>query len=182
MAGGRPYDADKFKELIVYVADRSQDDPRFGKTKLNKILFFSDFTAYGTQGKSITGADYQHLPQGPCPHQLMPALSALKSEGAAIVRGESTYGGTQQRVIALRDPRLDNFTSQEIAVVGRVLDRLRPLTNTEVSELSHETVAWQVTAENDEIPYGAALFSSDLPSEEDLAWLREVATNRGAVA
>ena len=34
---------DKFRELILYIAQESEGDPNFGATKLNKILFFCDF-------------------------------------------------------------------------------------------------------------------------------------------
>jgi len=39
----REIDERKFKELILYVADKCSDDPDFGAVKLNKILFYSDF-------------------------------------------------------------------------------------------------------------------------------------------
>ena len=45
----------KMKELILYLAARSEDDPRFSSTKLNKLLFYCDFTAYRQLGRSITG-------------------------------------------------------------------------------------------------------------------------------
>ena len=40
----------KFRELILYVARRSEDDKYFGAVKLNKILYFSDFNAYRELG------------------------------------------------------------------------------------------------------------------------------------
>ncbi|HZQ34888.1 MAG TPA: hypothetical protein VFD32_03070 [Dehalococcoidia bacterium] len=52
----REIDSRKLGELILYVAEKSSDDPRFGATKLNNILFFSDFLAFGQLGRSITGA------------------------------------------------------------------------------------------------------------------------------
>jgi len=175
MAGSRDYDSSKLEELIVYVADCSYGDARFGKTKLNKILFFSDFEAYRQLGTSITGATYQHLPWGPAPHQMVPCLDALQRGNAVLLRGEGTFVGTQERVVALRDAKLDDFSAEEIAIVNRVIDQLRDLTNQEVSDLSHETVAWQVTADYQEIPYGAAVLSAEPPTEDDLMWLGEVA-------
>jgi hypothetical protein len=35
----------KMKELILYLASKSEDDPRFSSTKLNKLLFYCDFEA-----------------------------------------------------------------------------------------------------------------------------------------
>lgn len=60
------------KELIVYIANKLALHPKFGATKLNKILFYSDFIAYAKLGKSITGEKYQKLPLGPAPKYLLP--------------------------------------------------------------------------------------------------------------
>lgn len=179
MAGSRDYDATKFGELIVYAAEKSAGDARFGKTKLNKILFFTDFIAYQTRGRSVSGAVYQHLPMGPCPHQLLPVLNSLQYDGSVTVEGQQTFGGLQHRVVATREPDLSSFDEGEIGIVDYVLQALRPLTNAEVSDLSHRTRAWQLTDEHQEIPYGSALISSDGPTEEDLVWLREVMSDAG---
>ena len=57
--GRDAYDAKKFCELVLYIAKRSEDDPRFCAVKLNKIMYYSDFGAYRRLGQSITGANYQ---------------------------------------------------------------------------------------------------------------------------
>lgn len=177
MAGGIAYDPYKLRQLVLYIADRSIDDSRFGKTKLNKILFFADFTAFQLLGHSVTGAQYQHLPNGPGPHQMLPILNGLQSDGAILIRGEETFVGIQQRVVPVWDPDPTAFLPEEVAIIDRVVDVLRPLTNFEVSELSHQTVAWRLTTNYQEIPYGAAVFSTSEPSEDDLLWLKEVASS-----
>ncbi len=45
-----PENEKKFAELILYVSQKSTFDSTFGSTKLNKILYFSDFLAYGKLG------------------------------------------------------------------------------------------------------------------------------------
>ena len=52
-------DDNKLRELVLYIAVLSEGDPAFGKVKLNKLLFFADFTAYLSFGKPITGHEYQ---------------------------------------------------------------------------------------------------------------------------
>ena len=51
----------RMAELIVYIADLCQEDPTFGATKLNKILFYADFASYAKYGRPITGQEYQRL-------------------------------------------------------------------------------------------------------------------------
>lgn len=52
---------------MLYIAKRSLTDPYFGYVKLNKILFYADFVAYGELGKPITGATYIRNLYGPTP-------------------------------------------------------------------------------------------------------------------
>jgi hypothetical protein len=174
MKGGRDYSPSKLRELVIYVAERSAGDSRFGMTKLNKILFFSDFEAYLRTGRSITGAAYQHLDEGPAPHQMLPVLESLKRDSAVIEKREQTYGGAQRRIIATREADLSDFSGPEVAVINEVIDRLAPLTNFEARELSHLELAWRLTHDKQEIPYGTVYLASDPPSEEDAMWLEQV--------
>ena len=69
----------KLKELVLYIAQKSEDDPSFGATKLNKILFAADFYFFGQTGRSITGASYVHRGKGPVPG---PPVRARRPSGA----------------------------------------------------------------------------------------------------
>src|SRR5260370_21134206 len=71
----------RLRELILYVASKCSSDPEFNATRLNKILFYSDFVSYARTGKPITGAAYQALPHGPAPKRLKPISHRLIAEG-----------------------------------------------------------------------------------------------------
>jgi hypothetical protein len=43
----------RFKDAVLYIAEQLADDPTFGSTKLNKILYFSDTAAYRKLGRPI---------------------------------------------------------------------------------------------------------------------------------
>lgn len=72
---------DKFRELILYVARETEDDPKCGATKLNKILFYADFLAYRELGSSLSGQTYQRLEHGPAPRGIVPAVEAMQESG-----------------------------------------------------------------------------------------------------
>ena len=55
------------RELILFIADRCEDEPTFGATKLNKILFYADFLSYALYGEPIAGVTYRKLERGPVP-------------------------------------------------------------------------------------------------------------------
>ena len=153
---------DKFAELLLYVAKACADDPTFGATKLNKILFFSDFLAYRKRLKSITGATYQKLDHGPAPKCLLPVQKELLHDKALAIQEITRYGRTQKRPIALREPNLDGFDAPEIAIVNEVIKALWGVSATETSELSHG-FWWHIAKLNEVIPIEVSLV--DIPDE-----------------
>ena len=143
----------KFQQLILYVATKSETDPNFGATKLNKILFFCDFLAYRSLGSAITGQSYQKLPFGPAPRALLPVLSEMEAAGECTVLERQHFGLSQRRLLPRRDPDLNCFTPQEIDLVNSVLTELWHDNASSVSELSHQFVGWQAVETGEEIPY-----------------------------
>jgi len=151
------------KELILYIARKSEEDERFGAVKLNKILFFSDFLSYAETGKAITGQAYQKLDFGPAPNQLLPLRDAMVAAGHLAIQERKHFGYPQQRPIALREPDLTTFTGAEIELVNFVMEKLAGLSATEVSELSHRFSGWQLAETKEEIPYSVALLATPEP-------------------
>lgn len=133
------FDEQKFKELIIYLAWKCDDDPYFGATKLNKALFYSDFKAYRRLGAAITGAEYRALPHGPAPKQLLPIRRRMEKTDRSIALQTK---GHQKRVVALRDPNLNIFTANEITVVDEVIGQLADL-DTQTVEDSHGFLGWK---------------------------------------
>ena len=72
---------EKLRELVLYIAEQSECDSAFGMTKLNKLLFFSDFQAYLSTGNAITGEEYQKLPNGPAPRKILPVMQSMQDGG-----------------------------------------------------------------------------------------------------
>jgi len=153
---------DKFTELVLYIAKVCSDDPTFGATKLNKILFFSDFFAYRRRREGITGAVYQKLDYGPAPKCLIPAQKALIREGRLAIQEIDRYGRTQKRPVALREPELGAFGADEIAIVNEVIKALWGVSATDTSELSHG-FWWHVARMKEEIPIEVSLV--EIPDE-----------------
>lgn len=157
----------KLKELILYIALRSEGDDKFGATKLNKLLFYSDFLAYLNFGKAITSHEYQVLPKGPAPRYLVPIRREMEATGDIAISKRDFYGFEQHRVFALRDPNLDLFTAQEIDLVNRLIARYWDVNGNEISEESHQFVGWKYAEVGDSIPYEVALVSDrDLDENE----------------
>lgn len=151
-------------ELILYIASRCERAQYFGKTKLNKILFYADFLYYKKTGASITGQEYMRLDQGPAPRRLVPVVEALKGERFAF-RKERLFGRVQERPLAIDEPDLTLFSGDQIAMVNEVIEAFWDQTGKAVSDLSHSLPSWQLAANGETIPY-STIFLSDRPLSE----------------
>lgn len=169
---------DRLKELVLYISEKCAGDPTFGSTKLNKVLFFSDFLAYAQTGKPITGAEYQKLPHGPAPKRLIPISKKLIANRALAIKEVSLGNKTQRRPIALIKADLSDFTGEEIAKVDEVIEYLKGHTAAFVSEVSHQR-AWRITGDNEPIPYEAALLSDDGVTDYEINRAKELSEKYG---
>ena len=169
----------RLRELILYIGKKLSNDDHFGQVKLNKVVFFSDFTAFGRLGKTITGLEYQHLDEGPALRAMLPMQGRMKTDGILAIEPRSLYGYTLDRPISLRDPDLKEFSGEQIAIVDAWIDRLRPLTSKQASDLSHDTFGWRSTKKGQTIDPRSAFISWRKPNAADIARGRELAEQRG---
>lgn len=164
------YDEDKFKELILYIAKACENDVFFGATKLNKILFFSDFMAYASTGKAITGAEYMAIEHGPVPKRMLPVREEMILDESIKLERR----GSQERVIAVRACEHE-FSPDERKLVDNVIGWLRDKDAASVIELSHKLLGYQagwaetiMTGVNATIPYATVFVSNEPPNDNEL--------------
>lgn len=162
----RPDDK-KLAELILLISERSQGDPTFGAVKLNKLLFYCDFSAYLTFGSSITGQEYFALKNGPAPKKLLPVTQRLIAKGDFGFQQTRYFGHLQKKPIALRPPDVSVFTAEEVNLVDHVLQKHRLKNATQISDESHLFLGWKVARERERIPYETALVSTRKPTAEE---------------
>jgi Antitoxin SocA-like, Panacea domain len=170
----------RLQELILYIARETEADPKCGKTKLYKILFYSDFWAYQRLGTSITQQEYQRLDFGPAPRRARPVIEAMVKAAIAVWATRDYFGHGLQKLLALREPDLSGFSGEEIAIVQEVIRILGPYDATEVSELSHRFIGWQLAREGEAIPYSTvALGHPRPPTQREVAYGQRLARELG---
>jgi len=164
----------KLRELILYVVSRCSNDPRFGAIKLNKILYYVDFYAFGWTGKSVTGSQYQRLPNGPAPKHLVPVRDEMIEKGELETGARLLLNGEKQtRFSGKRPADVSLFTSRELALVQEVIDSLEELTAKEVSDKSHGR-AWKNLPDGTLIPYQAVFISERELVPDDVKVIRMI--------
>lgn len=170
----RKPDERKLEEMLLYIARRTEGDPSCGKTKLNKIFFYADFEAYRSLGRSISGCTYRKQTFGPVPAELRSAVSAMEARRDCAWARREYFGHELEKLVALREPDIKAFTSEEIALIHRVIQGLEKLNSTEVSDLSHQFVGWQIAEQGEEIPYETVFVAPARPlTDEESSWLVE---------
>ncbi|HXU35067.1 MAG TPA: Panacea domain-containing protein [Blastocatellia bacterium] len=165
----RPVDSEaeeRLRQLILYLASRCEGDPAFGATKLNKLLYFADFSSYRQYGKPITGVPYMKLPEGPAPVYLVKVRNEMIQAGDIVLKDALFYRYPQKRIVAIKNPNLSVFNARDIALIEWVIRSLRGHTAREVSDLSHGR-AWRIAGDKEHIPYEASLLMEGDPTEAD---------------
>ena len=165
-------------EMILYVAERCEEDPTFGATKLNKILWRADFLAYARHNEPITGAEYRKAPQGPVPVRLVQVRNALLKDAAVTIQERRYYSKVQLRVIPLRKANRDLFTDRQLDVVDELIDEFWGQLAIKVSEDSHGK-AWEGREMGQSIPYQAIFLSDDPNFPSDVRRTHELAEQHG---
>jgi uncharacterized phage-associated protein len=146
----------KFKAVIHLLIDRCEDKPRFGKTVLFKLLYFSDFDYYELYEEKMTGAVYERLPYGPAPSktEFDTAIDELAEDGIIfydrIDFDEESY---RFRYLSLKDPSLECLSKDEIKIINNVIDKCSDMSATTITDYSHEDLPWQATEMGETINY-----------------------------
>jgi antitoxin SocA-like protein len=159
----------RFKDAVLYIAEQLVDDPTFGSTKLNKILYFSDTDAYRELGEPITGALYQRNLYGPTAVEYPPIIGEMERQELVTIRTQQVVDHEQDVVTPTKKfaPRMEQFSAEERRILDDRIAEFRGYTNTEASDRAHERSAgWLAFQQGETIPYRTSLVS---PSPEDVS-------------
>ena len=154
-----PGGEDRLREMVLYVAHRCGTAQRFGKVKLNKILWRADFTAFRERGRPVTGSAYQKLAAGPAPLDMDDVLSGLQSDRLLSFEERAAGGDyVEHRIIGHREADLRLFGVDDIGFVDGSIDFYWSKSASTASDLSH-SVAWRSKAFLEKMPYESVFLS-----------------------
>lgn len=166
----------RFREIVLYIAEKSEGDTTFGSAKLGKLLFYVDFYAYLLLGGPVTGQEYARFEFGPAPRRLLSFQEDMRAKGEIGIREKDYLGRNQQRVLALRSADLSVFSAKEIELVDLCLQRFRNCPATQVAEISNRLFNWSTIDDHETIPYEMALVAQRGPTDQEVVWGKEVET------
>lgn len=163
----------KFAELILHLARRSEEDPNFGIVKLNKLLYYADFNAYHRLGRSITGAQYRKLTEGPAPAEMPAARKIMLDAGDIVMETKHHFNSVVRRTKALREARPGILDPEELAIADEAAEAMRSMTERQAADLSKEEIGWKAARHGEVIPYPTAWLSPDPLPQDAEEWFRK---------
>ena len=167
-----PFNAVKFRELILYLAAGGMKDPGFGLVKLATALYYTDISACIAMGRPVTGAAYRKYQQGPAPEQLPEQLRILTDREELKVKPRLWLARYLQKPEPQRMASTQEyFAVKELALANEIMMALNPMTEAQAAEHSRQEKGWQAAAPGEIIPYAAAWLDPGpvSPEAEDYA-------------
>ncbi len=169
------FDKSRFETLVHYVCWSCDDRSKLGKTKLNKVLWFSDVCAFMRHGRGIAGETYRKDKHGPVSVHVGEAVGSLEESGALRVDPSNYYDFATLDFVATREPDMSAFSDEEAAIVAEAI-RFVCYENsaTSISEMTHDR-SWEIAQRGEEMPLYAVLASEmGEVTQADIDWANEV--------
>jgi uncharacterized phage-associated protein len=158
--GKRGFDAERLAAMVAYLVEKGHD---IYKTNLNKLLFYSDMTAYFLRGEGISGATYVNMPFGPVPDHVEAVIDALVANGTLTRRDVPEIGKNAVRFEMGYEGVDSELSDDDKRVLDWVLQTYGEMGAGELSELSHRERAYKDTRPLEPIAYEYAKFLRRLP-------------------
>jgi putative zinc finger/helix-turn-helix YgiT family protein len=152
--GYSQYNYEKFVNMILFFAVNIK---RLFKTKLMKLLFYSDFVNFRNNTLSITGLKYIKNYYGPTPIKYELLLGELFEKYITYqieyVKTSKDNVEEYEFIKPLEKPTMGIFSQEEIDSMEKVLDTFKHLTSEEMTQRSHKEEAWTKPKDKEIISY-----------------------------
>lgn len=146
--GFKSFDFNKFTEAILFFTKEG-----VFKSKLCKLLFYSDFKCYKDNAISITGSKYAHGYHGPIPDSFEILFATLLHDNKIYAKERIFESFTGEQYYSRGDANLGVFTNAEIETLVSVKNIFKGYTATQIREFSHKEKGYNDTVDGQIINY-----------------------------
>lgn len=109
-------------------------------TKMNKLLFYTDFLCYRRKGYGLTGLEYAALPYGPVPENWGRVYDSIPDIRMDEYVFPDMMSGIELNSEA--EPDMTVFDETEVCVLKDVAERFKDTKAGEISQISHKERGW----------------------------------------
>lgn len=151
--GYKAFDLEKLENIISYIASKVKN---LTVTSINKYLWYIDMYSFKQRTVSITGLTYQNQKFGPTIldqkyNEITVLNDKYKREDIEI------DNGTMTKIVSNKNYDLSEIENDEKEIIDFVIKLLKDKKVTEISEMSHNEIAWKKTKRLERISYEYAM-------------------------
>ena len=151
--GYKVFDLEKLENIISYIASKVKN---LTVTSINKYLWYIDMYSFKQRTVSITGLTYQNQKFGPTIldqkyNEITVLNDKYKREDIEI------DNGTMTKIVSNKNYDLSEIENDEKEIIDFVIKLLKNKKVTEISEMSHNEIAWKKTKRLERISYEYAM-------------------------
>jgi len=167
-------DQERLENLVLAVCEVVPPE-HLSTTKLNKLLWLIDKTAFMTFGRTITGCSYLRKARGPVPQGNKDIFRQMEANGALeCIRDMHRAPSASLQSVNYHGRISANnevFSPEERGVISDILQQYGNKSTRELVDLSHD-LAWATYEDGEEIPFAAYL--SSIQNENELDSVRRI--------
>ena len=144
----------KLIEAVIFISQRSMDDPNFSTGKLTKLLYTADCLSYHEHGRPITGMTYLHFPNGPYPAHWHETRRLLEQQGAVhVVYDRSVQGYHRYHMVPARKPNLDLLHPEDVRILNHQLTLFSADSDASMEHHCRQESGWLSTEDGEPIAW-----------------------------
>jgi len=140
--GYKMFNEEKVYQMILFFAQH----PKLWKTKLNKLLFYADFSHFKNYGYSISGLKYAAINYGPVPDDYELLLTfGRKNKVFKNVYQEINEEAAGEIIEPAKDAVFNRelFEERELKTLQTIFEKFKNVTSSQIVKMSHDEKAWQ---------------------------------------
>ncbi|WP_158978587.1 type II toxin-antitoxin system antitoxin SocA domain-containing protein [Cellulophaga sp. L1A9] len=140
-SGYRKPNMEKMSNMILFFAEKLNPT----ETKMNKLLFYSDFLNFKKTAYSISGANYMAHNYGPVPVRFGGIFDYASNKDYIFMKMEDYGNGYWGKCFYKsnnKDFNSELFSSEEMESLNTIVSVFRSCNATQIMEKSHEEKAW----------------------------------------
>jgi putative zinc finger/helix-turn-helix YgiT family protein len=134
---------EKARQMILYFAKRCMPFT----TKMNKLLFYSDFLHFSKCGYAISGISYQAIQRGPVPYRYNSLYENASDSDLITIEDVYFDDKAGEKFVTDKEFNVNVFSKEEIQTLDLVFERFKDVKTKDIVDISHEEPAWKENIE-----------------------------------
>jgi len=151
----------KFKQVLLYILEKTAGKHNIGMTALYKLLYFIDFDYYEKYDEQLMGLTYIKNHYGPTPREFIKVVEEMKKDGDLEEVKSPYFAYEQKKFLPRKSADLSALSGQEVEMIDSVLARYGDKSAAELSTLSHQDTPYLAAEDGQNLEYEHVFYRTD---------------------